>query len=613
MTTRRKGRAGNLIVSCECLALDEFESAAHDARELGATHVVVSHLPFSRWLLDGSPDLYPSWSMLSATIFKLVVPGALEGYLPAEPARENMELVAERCRILRGLGLKATFGACEPMWLPEEVYRAHPDWRGPQCELPCIARRPYWAPCIDNPEVLALYRESVRELCRRAPEIELIDMFTNDSGSGVCWSEGLYPGVNGPASCRGRGMGERVVGFLSALQEGAREAGREVMVRIGLAPQEAGETRPLLKPGQACGNVAWDGGQWSASAGYGWFGSHLWPMLGISQPFRLAEEAQAAAGIGAANVTLNLERQSREFMRDLFRAYQDRPAKGWLGRVRFLQRFASERYGAQSAADMVEAWHHIDTALTTLRLCGGVGFGDILLVVTSTQRWLTRPLVPNPMCLTREEKEHYQRHVFTADPEEVWTNFQVMLGRHEITGYKVGGILANTEIWVDKARRCIGRALERADANGGAAEELRLLDTRLHLLRLVLRNGSNCINYQDTLQYVRADYLSSAAPGGEGGEVIGAPGERELRRRVTNVLAHWKELRDIARDEIDNTGEIIRLLTSSAAPERLIALAPTPEDEDVFSFAPDLVEHLGKKVEIMMSHWPEYDSIYPTF
>jgi len=107
--------------------------------------------------------------------------------------RRILQIVKERCAILKELGMKAAFFGKEPAWLPEAVYQAHPEWRGPRCEHPRRARNTYYAPCIDQPEVLAMYRKAVAELCRQAP-IETFSLLTNDSGGGICWSVSLYPG-----------------------------------------------------------------------------------------------------------------------------------------------------------------------------------------------------------------------------------------------------------------------------------------------------------------------------------------------------------------------------------------------------------------------------------
>jgi len=62
-------------------------------------------------------------------------------------------------------------------------------------------------------------------LVRRCPEIELLLLWTNDSGAGLSWSPGLYAGPNGKARHQRRPMAERIRDFYDALQQGARDAG----------------------------------------------------------------------------------------------------------------------------------------------------------------------------------------------------------------------------------------------------------------------------------------------------------------------------------------------------------------------------------------------------
>ena len=88
----------------------------------------------------------------------------------------------------------------EPAYLPEAVYRDHPDWRGPACQHSRRAKHEYFAPCLDNAEYRKVYVEAIAELCRAAP-FESFNFLVNDSGSGLCWCPHSYPGMNGPAAC----------------------------------------------------------------------------------------------------------------------------------------------------------------------------------------------------------------------------------------------------------------------------------------------------------------------------------------------------------------------------------------------------------------------------
>ncbi len=177
MNSQRK-----IVLNCPTSSIEEFETFATEAKKLGATHINISQIIPSRWQWElDLNDPYPNWGMPIATIFKIIVPPELESYLPVDYAKKNFETLKKRCAILKKLGLKAAFIGKEPAYLPETVYQDHPDWRGPRCEHPRRARNTYYAPCIDQPKVLEMYRKVVAELYRYAP-IEVFEFLTNDSG-----------------------------------------------------------------------------------------------------------------------------------------------------------------------------------------------------------------------------------------------------------------------------------------------------------------------------------------------------------------------------------------------------------------------------------------------
>ena len=196
-----------IMIDCNTNSLDEFRKLAEFAKKADATHVNISQVETAMWQWDlDRTDPYPNWGMSNATLFKVALPGVLEKYIPADYSARNLEMFSKRAEILKEYGLKAMFVGMEPAWLPNEVYRDHPSWRGPRCDQPRRARNEYYAPCTDNPEVQALYKESMKKLCSVIP-VEYFEFLTNDSGGGVCWAGLLYPGANGPTSCRHTSMG----------------------------------------------------------------------------------------------------------------------------------------------------------------------------------------------------------------------------------------------------------------------------------------------------------------------------------------------------------------------------------------------------------------------
>jgi len=112
-------------------------------------------------------------------------------------------------------------------------------------------------------------------------------------------------------------------------------------------------------------------------------------------------------------------------------------------------------------------------------------------------------------------------------------------------------------------------ALRKDVADAQEEGKLRLLALRLGALICAVRNAQNVIFYQDVLD--RCDrpqpLVNTLDP------------HRNLVWDGRSM-----ELRRIARAEIDNTTELIGLLQQTQEP--LLALAKTPQEEDVFFFSP---------------------------
>ena len=63
-------------------------------------------------------------------------------------------------------------------------------------------------------------------------------------------------------------------------------------------------------------------------------------------------------------------------------------------------------------------------------------------------------------------------------------------------------------------------------------------------------------------------------------------------------LLFWNE---IQRDELDNTNELIDLLSHGGLD--YVARAGSAKEEDIFLYGPNVVDGLKKKIAIMREHW----------
>lgn len=577
-----------------------FKDFAARAAELGATHIQVGALPPSRWQQPDRRDPYPHWPMSIAALFKVATPPELAEWIPVDATRRNLEIIVQRCEVLRELGLRATLAGNEPMFLPPEVFLVHPQWRGAECQLLVISQSPYWCPNLDHPEVLDMYRRSMAEVCQAAPEIDAYSFMTNDSGAGVGWSSFIYPGKNGPTDTRTRPMGERIVGFFDALQAGAAEAGCKLEVHMhgGFSLSEIESVVPHLKAGQAfCGKDS-EGGPFSAGEGsHHWFSNHVYPLLGLAQPYRFVSGLERAFVSRAPRVSVLMPEEVAEELLDLYEEFRSAPTRGPRDRWEDLRRVAERRVGSDHADELLEVWSHLDRAIHAIRQVRNRGFESILMVGCTTQRWLTRPFVPEPENLTTAEKHYYRRHQFTTKNEEKALNLQDILGRP--------GIVGQAAVWMgwralddtEQELKAGLRLLEdiQGELDGEQAEYAEHLAWRLRMLICLGRNAHNAIMYQHALDNTDTPVYEVAED-----DVYTNLGHD--RRAI--LLRRW------GRRELDNTAEIIHLL--EASPISLLAQAETNEEESVFAFSPDLIHHLRKRIEIMLAHWQEADDMYPS-
>jgi len=573
-----------IIFTCPTNTLEEFRSFAQQAARLGATHVSISDLPKSMWQWDlDRNDPYPNWGMLLSTIFKVVVPPELKEYLPADYAHKNLEIVTQRCAILKELGLKAAYTGKEPAWLPEAVFQAHPEWRGPRCEHPRRARHTYYAPCIDHPQVLAMYRKAVAELCRHAP-IEWFNLLTNDSGGGICWSVSLYPGQNGPAWCEQRFYADRVVGFMSTIQAGAKDAGltAEVSMYYGsgyISQAEIASVIPALQEGQSINNKTRNGVVPSRLIGYPFYDNGVGPIPGIPQVFRIAEQLQEAGKDPSANLTVTFDYLNYPEFVGLLEQFRKNPKTDIAGRMENIHQVALAQGGAEYAEVLMSVWEKVSRAVHNIRAMSG---DPLMLVATVNQRWITRPLVPFPMELTAEEKDYYRKFQFQANSEEEAADLMNLQGFEIINGFSGSMIAGN---FFSQSADHLQAAIDELESlrKKGLPKELALLQTRLKVLACFYRNALYTIQYQDILD--RADYTTP-------------PKEDNYYPMDGDQLL--MEIQNITRHDVDNTLELIRLLESTK--ETLVWTAPTPAEEDIFLLGPNLVEQLYKKNEITLNH-----------
>jgi hypothetical protein len=582
--------------------LARFEHKAALSKQLGATQMVVTEgLPLAMWEIDKS-DPYPAWFIHHATLFKIFPPAEIQPFVDMTYATRVQQIVAKRCAILQRYGLTAMWSANEPAVLPEPFFTAHPELRGPRIDQIARSRRAHFAPNVDRPEVLAMYRASVRQALTVCPAIETFNWVTTDAGSGFDWAPGLYPGANGSSAGRDRPLADRVVGFMRNVQDAARESGHEVRVAINqIEPRQwmiptfspdvlENIVRKLPRGLAVNGREGPDGRTFVTGRQRSNWGGAFYPVVGLVVPS--FDPVQPPAP-DRSLVDLG-DDQSADFVARMLSATQGLPMGSRTLHLRALRGFAANEVGEEDADKLVEMWNALDEArryLDTLDFGGMLRFGHVL------NRWITRPMVPFPQELTDAEKRDYRHFLFQAKGEEQASNLADIQAMRMYEGWGARLLFQRTvELAVPRVERARGLADQLAAAAQKPEERAQWARTakRLQALIYLLQSADHMVGYQAQLDRVKA---------------LGARPEADP---VLGAQSSWDrmDLMDLARREIDTMVALKALLESADQP--IIDLAPFSQEETIMRLGPDVPRQLKHKIDIMNAHWRDYDRLFTT-
>jgi hypothetical protein len=585
-------------------ALDAFERNAARARQLGATHVAITDdLPPALWEMDVPGDPYPAWYMYQPSLLKTFPPAALEKYVDKVHAERVAALMQARCGVLRRLGLKAAYTANEPAVLPEAFFTDHPDLRGPRVDHANRSRTPRFAPCVDQPATLALYREALQKLLRRLPEVEVFSFTTTDAGSGLCWTPALYPGLNGPSWCRRRPMEDRVAGFLTALHDAAVQldshitvdlveiAARQWMIPTFDRPELIARKLPA---GMAVNHLEGPDGhrvairRFGGKAGAGEFA----PVVGIPRTIAAMRALMAGGSAPGSKFVVSVgDAVGAEFNFQVLEAFQSARPRNEVDLWTALHSLAGRAAGKDSADDLTSLWMATDEAE---RYLGTLNFGPILTMGGILGRWVNRPLVPFPEKLTEAEKSYYRPFLFQAKGEEQADDLVDIQAMRMYEGWGARLLVENV---TEKASASLSRAeglAARLREGSQTPAEWELLAQRLAALQCLVSGAGNVVGYQAQLDRVKA----------LGGKPDPNP--------VLGAQSGWDrtDMLRLARNEIDNALRLRQLLLLAKGP--LLDLAPASTQETIRKLGPDLPAQLKRKMDIMNAHWEDYQRLFTT-
>jgi hypothetical protein len=417
----------------------------------------------------------------------------------------------------------------------------------------------------------------VARLLAACPEVELFRFTTNDSASGICWSAGLYSGVNGPSACRERPYAERVAGFLQAWLDGAADAGTRIRVWLSPRGMSADQARSaaLAAPDGAC--VLPSPGGFPKT---GVYGSAPPPTVGVCNVIAFLDGL--AASLGQEEVLIEVA--GEEHWRVLERFVRN-PCAATVEQARLLAECAADLAGPAQAEDLIRVWRLLDAALRRIEHLPlrNYIFDHGLL----SKRWITRPFAPMHEELTEEEMAFWRPYLFEAGGRREVEN---LLNVHAIIPIEGVTHAAAVAANCAAARQELVEAADIAQRLPGP--HLALLNPRLRVLAGLFRTIGNAAMFQTWLDRAWGE----AGPTERRPET---PGPAELRTLIAGVM----------RDEADNAVQLASLIASSPGP--VVRTAERLEDEDPYVLPPDLADRLRRKAVIMTRRVADLDRLLP--
>ena len=589
-----------IVFGCFTKEDSSFESFSRRAKESGATHIALNaeDLPIAYWELEPENDPYPAWVITNPGLLKINPPEKLKPYIHEDYGESVMEIIVRRSEILDELGLKGAFHTFEPQMLPIEFLQDYPSLLGPQVDNPMRSRLDRFAPSMSNTEVQWLYTKALKKFKDQCSVLDILEFRTNDSGAGIEWSEALYAGANGNSRYESQTMGDRIHGFLSVLQKGMHKESLISDVHIYNTKEDQKEIiARQLDGGQAIDNMEGpDARQFKYEVGsLLYYRKSFAPARGIPWPVTFLSELEGALENNAERLFVLMgDSYNQELYFDIYNTFREAPTYTLNDRFDLLEDLAIKYVGVEASKYLLNTWLNLYNAEKYSEILSSGG--SIFILGCVHQRWLTRPFVPFLDKMTEEEKKYYRKFQFQARADENANDLLDLQGSRFVDGFNgfrlTNRLLSKLNGQIQEARQNLQHLNKIITTE--ESKKYRLLDTRLLVYQCLIKNVRNAIHYQVVLD--RAKLLSQK--------------EKNPPYPYIGPKDYWsrQELMKIARNEIDNTTALIKLIKQNKK-DRIIDHADEKHQEYHRLLGADLVNQLDKKIQIMLKYWIDYKEI----
>ncbi|HUW56127.1 MAG TPA: hypothetical protein VMZ92_05790 [Planctomycetota bacterium] len=587
-----------LVVGIGERDLDGFEAGVKRARDMGATHVVISALRDRtdyRGENEGSP--WTEWNMGFSSIFKHATPPALKDLYPAAWQKRQMAFMKAKHDIVARLGLRCAYHGLEPHWISERIYAKHPEWRGSRCDNSLRTVGMFFAPNTDHPEVREAYRDAVKMILKACPALNIFRFHTNDCGAGYPWASKLYVNPNGPTGSEGGDMGLRVAGFLKTIRDGAREAGVDAWVYTHpfmMTPDELHLLRRSLEPGIGVTSHRGDVGADPAFTlgDIGGYGNGL--VEGLGTPWSIIA---GVARMKTSKIRSYTASSGAKFELAFTTAMKEPPAENEQQRMQVAARIAEAMYGKETVPQVIDAWYSLKEAHTKEAAIGIPYYGVLAL------RWLVRPLVAHQSLLKPAERSYWEPYIYQSreSQPETYLDYLNMTGRDCVSNWAHSATICAAAYGIVGTYRAAAGHFEAAGKiakRAGAKKELKIEALRCRAQACVLFTVHNFLEMGTLIMARDKDPKTESVDP----EIV--PQSNDGSMGSSGLFMMYRTL----RWELDNVNELIRLMEQSPVP--LIHHARDKAWEGALLYGPDILANLKKKARIMVKYWRSAEQGY---
>lgn len=533
----------------------------------------------------GSP--WHEYAAYDRSLSKFFPDERIAPFIPEDLVTKNRELLMSKVRVIRKLGLDASYRCNEPHFLTKAFFESYPQLRGPRVDHPRRSLQKEFAPCLHQKEAEEMYQNMANMLFENVPEIQTVHMNMNDAGSGFCWADWLYSGPNGPTACRDINISESVLKLVSVFKKAAGKTGHDIDIYMwGMFTDNEIDDIVTQLP-ENCYIRGTDKSNFPPRKNIGTMVGSAYPVRGIINPLGILRTLNRSGeaipqryvmSFGAAYDRGTERMETVEKVIDIVEDYLSGPdEEGMIATLQNLKKLCVKWAGEESADRLFDAFVAMDETFKNRRT--EIGGLSTLYWGVST-RHITRPLVFATDRLNPAEEAYFLPHVFNVSVDEARNDYM------DIHGGGHNAIpMGSTGHFLSDLKR-VYSSMEKI-TNAPEQEFLDNMAMALHIYSSVVRS---CGNFNDA-QIIR----------NRNRDVLAGPVHRPSKIPTWTGDQDLLDFNLIMRDELDNTNEMIALLENGGMD--LINHAEDPNFEDTFLLGPDLIENLKQKRKIMLDHW----------